>query len=168
MNEIFQPYVPSMSWDDYFMAMATQVGTKSKDRSTKVGCVIVGPNNEVRTTGYNGFPRGANDNIDARHQRPLKYKWIEHSERNALYNAARNGIKTDGCRLYIHHFPCTDCVRGLWQSGIVEIITRAPEPASIHYTEDFEISQEIIKDIGIKIRYHPNYAASGVLVQTTL
>ena len=80
------------SWDEYFLTLCDAVALKSKDRSTKLGCVIVGVGHEVRSTGYNGFPRGVNDNVDARHQRPEKYKWTEHAERNAIYNAARCGV----------------------------------------------------------------------------
>jgi dCMP deaminase len=90
----------SDSWDKFFMDMAKLVASKSKDRSRKVGCVIVGPDNEVRSVGYNGFPRGIADHIEWRHERPAKYKWTEHAERNAIYNSARAGIRTEGCRIY--------------------------------------------------------------------
>lgn len=113
-----------MDWDTYFMEMANLVSTKSKDRSTQVGCVIVGPNHEVRTTGYNGFCRGINDDVDDRHERPEKYLWSEHAERNAIYNAARNGIRIEDCTAYTTVFPCADCARGLIQSGVVRVVTR--------------------------------------------
>ena len=41
--------------------MAELVSTKSKDPSTKVGAVIVGPGNEILSTGFNGFPRGVDE-----------------------------------------------------------------------------------------------------------
>lgn len=113
-----------MDWDTYFMEMANLVSTKSKDRSTQVGCVIVGPNHEVRTTGYNGFCRGINDDVGDRHERPEKYLWSEHAERNAIYNAARNGIRIEDCTAYTTVFPCADCARGLIQSGVVRVVTR--------------------------------------------
>ena len=113
-----------MDWDTYFMEMANLVSTKSKDRSTQVGCVIVGPNHEVRTTGYNGFCRGIDDDVEERHERPEKYLWSEHAERNAIYNAARNGIRIEDCTAYTTVFPCADCARGLIQSGVVRIVTR--------------------------------------------
>lgn len=110
-------------WDYYFMDMATLVASKSKDRSTRVGCVIVGPNHEVRTTGYNGFCRGMNDDVEERHQRPEKYLWSEHAERNAIFNAARNGIRIEDCTAYTTVFPCADCARAMIQSGIVRVVT---------------------------------------------
>ena len=95
---------------------------KSKDPSTKVGCVIVGPHDEIRSTGFNGFPRNSNDLADHRHKRPLKYKWTEHAERNAIYNAGRKGTSCLGAKLYINWLPCTPCARGVIQAGISEII----------------------------------------------
>ena len=75
------------TWDQYFMTMAYLAATKSKDKSTTVGAVVVGPDNEIRTTGYNSFVRGFNEE-PRHHERPLKYEVTEHAERNAIYNAA--------------------------------------------------------------------------------
>jgi dCMP deaminase len=104
-------------WDLRFLRLAEHIGTWSKDRSTRVGCVIVGPHQEIRAIGCNGFPRGADDDLDARHARPAKYKWTEHAERNAIYNSARAGISIDGCTMYLPWFPCMDCARAIVQSG---------------------------------------------------
>ena len=77
-------------WNARWMAMAEHVATWSKDRSTKVGCVVVGSANQVLSLGYNGFPRNVDDDV----WRPgtsgrIKYQWTEHAERNAIYNACR-------------------------------------------------------------------------------
>ena len=112
------------SWDIYFIKMAVFVSTKSKDPSTKHGCVIVGPNNEVRSTGYNGFPRGIDDSEERYNNREEKYKLVEHSEKNAIYNAARNGISLEGCTLYVTGWPCNDCARAIIQSGISRVVMK--------------------------------------------
>jgi len=109
-------------WDDYFFDIIDVVATKSKDPSTQFGCVIVGPDNELRSSGYNSFPRGLNDNVPERLVRPEKYFWFEHSERNAIYNAARMGISLKDCKLYIHGIPCVSCARAIVQVGIIEVI----------------------------------------------
>ena len=81
-----------MIWKDYFVSIAEQVKEKSKDIKTKIGAVIVGKDNEILSTGYNSFPRGLDDNVVQRQERPEKYFWFEHAERNAIYNAARIGV----------------------------------------------------------------------------
>ena len=141
-----------MNWDEYFMQMAKLVATKSKDRSTKVGCVIVGPNHEIRTTGYNGFCRGVDDDVDLRHEKPEKYFWAEHAERNAIYNAARNGIPLEGCTAYVTLLPCADCTRGLIQSGVKRIFVCILSDATRKWQESFEYSHVMALEAGVEIK----------------
>lgn len=110
------------TWDQYFMQMVELVSTRSKDMHTRIGCVIVGPHHEVRSTGYNGFPRGIDDDKPERQWRPEKYYYFEHGERNAIYNAVRCGIALEGCIMYVKGTPCADCARAIIQSGITEVV----------------------------------------------
>jgi dCMP deaminase len=146
-----------MTWDDYFITMADLVASKSKDRSSKIGCVIVGPNHEVRSTGYNGMCRGVNDDVDERHERPEKLFWFEHAERNALYNAARNGIRTEGCTAYIagKHPPCADCTRGLIQSGISRVIIRSTVlDDNTMWVDSFKRSKVMFEESGVELQLY--------------
>jgi dCMP deaminase len=140
-------------WDSRFMALASHIGAWSKDRSRRVGCVIVGPNNEIRSTGYNGFPRNINDDLNHRHERPAKYKWTEHAERNAIYNAARIGISLDGCRMYLPWFPCMDCARAIVQSGMVELICIKPDLSDPQWGGDFAEVPELLTEAGVQLRW---------------
>ena len=80
-----------MSWKTRWMDLTIFISQWSKDRSRKCGAIIVDDRNVLISIGWNGFPRGINDDIDARHARPAKYQWTEHAERNAIYNAAAAG-----------------------------------------------------------------------------
>ena len=53
--------VMSTKWDQRFLKLAEHISGWSKDPSTKVGCVVVGEDREIRSTGFNGFPRGIAD-----------------------------------------------------------------------------------------------------------
>ena len=66
-------------WDQYYLEICQVVARRSKDPNTQIGCVIVGPNHEIRSTGYNSFPRGIRDDVPERLVRPTKYLWIEHA-----------------------------------------------------------------------------------------
>jgi dCMP deaminase len=110
------------TWDDTFIEMCGVLAKRSKDQSTKVGCVIVGPKHEIRSVGYNCFPRGLKDDTPEWQIRPTKYIYFEHAERNAVYNAARIGVPLEGCVCYIPGLPCSDCARGLLQCGIIEVV----------------------------------------------
>lgn len=142
-----------MDWDNYFMGLARAVSARSKDRSTKVGCVIVGPDNGVRASGYNGFPRGINDAAPERHDRPENYAWTEHAERNAIYAAAKNGIATDGCRAFLPWFPCMDCARALVQAGIVEVVGIRPDTSDPKWGADFIRAETLFAEAGVKVRF---------------
>ena len=145
-----------MNWSEYFIKMAELVSEKSKDRSTKVGVVIVGPDNEVRSVGFNGFPRGVPDNYMEYHERPLKYQVTEHAERNAIYNAARIGTALKGCKMYFNWepCPCTDCARAIIQSGISEIIgyDRPFEGKGEQWEADLKVADVLLSDAGVTVR----------------
>ena len=140
-------------WDRRFIDLARHVGNWSKDRSRQVGCVVVGADNIIHAIGINGFPRGLNDEDERRHQRPAKYLWTEHAERNAIYNAARIGIALAGCRMYVPWFPCVDCARAIVQAGIVELITVEPDVADPQWGEGFVVSLELLKEVGVTVRF---------------
>lgn len=141
------------NWDERFMNLAQHVSEWSKDRSTKVGAVIVGPFNEVRAIGYNGFPRGINDDAPERHERPEKYLWVEHAERNAIYNAARAGISTSGCKMYLPWFPCMDCARAIIQAGIETLIALEPDINDARWGEDFKRAIRLFQEAGVAVRW---------------
>lgn len=137
------------TWDERHISLSKEVGSWSKDKSTKVGAAIVGVDNEIVSVGYNGFPRKVNDEIMQRHIRPDKYKWTEHAERNAIYNFARRFLK--GCKIFLPWIPCSDCARAIIQCGIAEIITdniNIPE----RWKEDFKVSLIMLNEAGVKIR----------------
>jgi dCMP deaminase len=141
-------------WDRRFLALAHHIGQWSKDRSAKTGCVIVDQERIIRSTGYNGIVRGADDNVDERHARPTKYLWGEHAERNAIYNAARLGVPIDKCTIYINWFPCGDCARAIVQSGISRLVGLVPEVADEKWGSDFEFSRELFEEVGIEVRLY--------------
>ena len=147
-----------MDWDTYFMGLAVFVSLKSKDESTKCGCILIGDKNQIVSTGYNGIPRGLEDDNPNRHERPEKYYWFEHAERNAIYNAALNGMCTKGTRAFITAPPCADCTRALVQSGIKEISLPSyhnlrDKQGSKKWQEHLRVSQRILQEADIHVEY---------------
>jgi len=144
------------------MEMAYLVASKSKDKSIKVGCVLVCPNNTMISSGYNGFPRGVDEEglFPERYERPEKYNWTEHAERNAVYNAALNGVKTQYSIAYSTCHPCVDCARALIQAGVREVYI----PSKINdpffdagrwddWEESFMKGIEILQAAGVKVNH---------------
>ena len=130
-----------MNWTEYFLNIAEQIKLKSKDESTQIGAIIVGMDNEVLSTGYNSFPRGLDDTIKERQERPEKYFWIEHAERNAIYNAARIGVSLKNSTIYLTSgVPCMDCARAIVNVGIQVVWCK--EECTTNNKEKWEESQE--------------------------
>jgi dCMP deaminase len=102
------------------MGFAKHAATRSKD-STQVGAALIGPEGELRLTGYNGPPVGVHDTPE-RLERPMKYLFASHAEQNIIAFAAREGIMTKGCTLYVTHVPCASCMKSVIQAGIVNVV----------------------------------------------
>ena len=144
----------SDKWHKRFMEVAELVSTWSKDPSTKVGAIVVGPDREIRSTGYNGLVRGVDDNKPERLERPTKYDFFEHAERNAVYNACLIGASLKGCVIYVTSMPCPDCARAIIQSDIKMVVTYKPafdENAPQNTWRDkLVFSEEMFKEAGIE------------------
>lgn len=105
------------TWTDYFLGLAKAISKRSHDTQTQHGCVIADRQNRIVGVGYNGFPKGMNDSILPT-ERPDKYKWMVHSERNALANCV---IRPDNGIAYVTGQCCNDCITALYQHGIEEV-----------------------------------------------
>jgi len=145
-----------MNWNEKFFAMVDLVASWSRDPSTKTGAVIVDDEHNVRSVGYNGFPRGVDDTIESRYVRPEKYKWMEHAERNAIFAAALHGTPTGWCSMYTAWHPCSDCARAIVQSGIKAVIIdgrkyKGDSDADARWAEDFVIARQILQEGGVDV-----------------
>lgn len=134
-------------WDRRFLLLASVIAEWSKDPSTKVGCVIVGPDREIVSTGFNGFPRGVCD-LEARMERPEKYFWTSHAESNAVAQAARIGARLKGCTAYVTHQPCASCARSLVQAGIERVVYAGGKTSMP--MEDFRVSAAIFAEAHVE------------------
>ena len=111
--------------------------------------MLVGPEDEVRLTGFNGPPRGVRD-LPERRERPAKYRFTSHAEMNLIAFAAREGIRTKDCTVYVTHRCCSSCARSLIQAGISAVFygpgtTSMPE-------EEFEAARIMFEEAGVYVR----------------
>lgn len=123
----------------------------SKDTATQVCAIILAPDSlEELTSGWNGMPRSIDETIASRWERPIKYKWVEHAERNAIYNASRRGTPLEGGIMIVNRFPCADCARAIIQCGITRVITKLPEDNPTWH-ESWRVSSEMLAEAGVTI-----------------
>lgn len=132
------------------MDLAFAAAARSTDRSRKTGAVIVDPgrNDQLVAVGWNQFPPGISD-LEPRHQRPAKYKWTEHAERNAIYRAAADGRATKGCTMALSWYPCADCARAIIQAGITDLLAVEPDWRDERWKEDFAVANNMLAEGGV-------------------
>jgi len=109
------------SWDQYFMAIATQVATRATCDRKHVGALLA-RDRSILATGYNGSIRGLEHCDDAGHMMEDGHcvRTI-HAEANAIVQAARNGVRIDGASIYVTASPCWNCFKMIANSGVVRI-----------------------------------------------
>lgn len=138
-----------MTWNDYYINIAKTVAQKSKDPSSKVGCVIVDRNNEPVSFGFNGFVRKSKEDLMT-FERPLKYNLTIHAEMNALIFAKQD---LSGCKAYITHGPCDNCLKHLLQAGVTEIFYGCPGIIRDRGTEkEKEAIERLILSTEVKVQ----------------
>lgn len=149
-------------WDQHFITLALENARMSKDPATQAGAVVVGPDREVRSMGYNGLPRGIADTAERLQDKDLKRSLIVHAEMNAILNAARIGVSTRNCTLYLAltddsgsvwgGAPCTRCTVELIQAGIAEIVAKPFKTQTSYWTQSVEQSRALLQEAGIRYR----------------
>ncbi len=157
------------SWDEMYMNMCYEVASRSPDESTHSGCYIATQDNTPVSFGYNGFPRGIK-NTPERQQRPLKYQYFEHCERNAFYNAGREGKSCLGAKIYVNWLPCADCARAIIQEGISEVIVHKQGQLAFKMSRDeavWDADHDIVlgmfEESGVKFRWYTGSIRIGLM-----
>jgi dCMP deaminase len=153
IGEPFGDYTPP-SWDVYFMRLAYDVATKSKDPSTKFGAVIVKEKRPI-LFGFNGLPPNVKDHPE-RLTTPVKYDWIIHAEKNAIACGSKFGIATDQTALYISAWPCCGCAGMIVAAGIKKVVLHKPAVevfTRVNPKWSRKISQTMFEEAGVTVEY---------------
>ncbi|OHE85132.1 MAG: dCMP deaminase [Verrucomicrobia bacterium RIFCSPLOWO2_12_FULL_64_8] len=132
------------SWDEYFMATAVLIASRSNCERLHVGCVIVtggDRKNRIVAAGYNGFLPGT---PHISRLRDGHEQATVHAEQNAVADAARRGSSVEGCIAYVTHYPCINCAKILAAAGIAEIKYRDD------YSNDPIVAQ-VLADAGVRV-----------------
>lgn len=141
-----------VSWDEYFMQIAEIVKTRSTCLRRQVGAVIV-KDHRIITTGYNGAPSGLRHctEIGGCERERLHIPSGErhelcralHAEQNAIIQAAKIGVSTEGATIYITLQPCVICAKMLINAGITRIVHKGEYPDAL--------SRSILEEADIEV-----------------
>lgn len=149
-SEYDAAHANGLKWRRRYYALASHVAQWSKDPRTKVGAVVIGEDPRNLTVGYNGFPSGIADTQERLDDPPVKYKLMQHAERNALDNAR---FDLRGGAIVSTMFPCVECAKTIISRGIACVVCPpAPPPiAEPSWRDDLALSREILEEAGVKI-----------------
>ena len=142
--------------DARWLGLCASKGQDSPDPRTKIGCLIVAPDGNVRCAPCNDYPRGTRRGIGERAEAPLKYIWFEHAERNAIYLAARQGLPTEGRTMFVELIPCIECARAIIQAGIIQVVInqdRCVEYQGSKYSGEVPTAMAMLAEAGIAVRF---------------
>lgn len=141
----------SGKWVDRFMSLAKLISSWSKDTSTQVGAVIVDKRKRVQSIGFNGMPTGVNDDAEQRHERPVKYMFFEHAERNAVYNAQ---LPVTGSTMFVTSAPCSDCARAIIQTGIEAVVAPKPDLKNETWGAHWANAIIMLREAGVQVVWY--------------
>jgi dCMP deaminase len=137
-----------------YLDMAYSIAQQSQDPSTQNGALVVWEG-IVIGSGANNFPRGV-VSTEERWVRPAKYSWVEHAERNAIFDAAKHGRSTQNATMYCPWFACTDCARAIIQAGIIEVVGHATplhDTGSQSWKDSIAIAYQMFDEAGVHYRF---------------
>ncbi len=144
---------------------AYMLAKQGPDPSTQNSALIVDEKGVILAQAVNRFPDGVEYRTE-RWERPLKYKIIEHAERNAIFSAASYGIKTKGLIMVSPWAACSDCARAIIQSGIRTLIThkQAHDRSPDFWRQEIEVAFQMFKEAGVEVVFYDGIVGvSGVL-----
>lgn len=113
-----------LQYDKTYLKIAECVSELSYGKRAKVGCIIVSKNGQVISHGWNGMPKGFDNNCEYEdaegnlHTKPE----VLHAESNAILKCCKFGnASTDGSTIYVTLSPCVNCAKLIIQSGIKRV-----------------------------------------------
>ncbi|MBV9517942.1 MAG: CMP deaminase [Hyphomicrobiales bacterium] len=133
------------------MRQASEAARASPNRVRQVGAVLVTTDGTLIAT-CNDFPAGVRD-LEERHEGDGRFVWMEHAERNAIFEAAKLGVRTKDAMLATTFFPCIDCARAIVQAGITRLCTPAPDYADAVWGQSFLRSRVILEEGGVATQF---------------
>ena len=135
-------------WDRFFLGLAKYISSASKDPSTQTGAVIVRPDRTIASVGFNGFPRGTNDDPALYANRDVKLSRIVHCEMNAILHARES---LHGYILYTWPFcSCDRCAVHVIQAGIAKCVApKLPANLEERWGKSVQSAIEIFQEAGI-------------------
>jgi dCMP deaminase len=150
--ELYEQQVRTPSWEE-LIKVAFTIALMSPDPSTQNAAFLVHPDKGrtlvQQSIAVNDFPRDVKVTPE-RWERPDKYFYVEHAERNAIYGAGRDGVEIQGLAMVTLWASCADCARAIIQSGITTVV-RYAMPINPSWKMSCDAGERMFSESGIEI-----------------
>lgn len=139
-----------------YLRNAYCIATQSRDNSNQNGSVLVSAERKLISTGVNNFAIGVEFTEERATTRPKKYRYFDHSERNAIYSAARQGAKVFGSTMYCPWAACCPCAIGIINSGIAMLVMHRErmQMTPPRWKDDVNEALSMMKEAGLTLLYY--------------
>ena len=137
-------------WGKQELRRAYGYALASPDTSTQNGAIVYTAHGLIIGAGVNEFTKGMEITPDIL-ERPKKYAFIEHAERNAVFSALDPMAGFPPRIMVAAWAACTDCARAIVQSGIQTLVRHERIDTSGRWTESIEWADHILKEGGVQI-----------------
>jgi len=140
-----------LDWKIYLKA-AYLKAEESRNFSTQNGAVLVNDKGDILVSASNTLVPDGVQETEERKVKPLRHKFSVHSERNAIFHAAKNGIKTKGLTMVCCWAICSECAQGLIQAGIKRLVTHKQAlERNGSWATDVELGFTMLREAGVDI-----------------
>lgn len=125
---------------------------KSTNVATQNSALLIDEKGNIILSAINSFPNNIAETDERQRDKAIRHKYSVHAERNAIYKAAKMGIKTDGLIMVCPWATCTECAWAIIQSGIKKLITHKQAlDRSSHWQEDIDFAFNMLREAGVEI-----------------
>lgn len=141
-------------WDRRFLRLAAEVASWSKDPSSQTGAVVVDYCHRVKTMGFNGFPRGIEDD-ERLDDRETKYEIVLHAETNALLFSSTDELV--GGTIYLYPWMCCSrCASMIIQVGIDRVVSLEPSADALsRWGKNWELAKSLLAEAHVILDIFP-------------
>lgn len=144
-------------WKGRYLELAKSVAGWSKDPRTSVGACIVGQHGQIVSQGYNGFPRGIDDDHSRLTNRETKLRYVVHAELNAILNALLSGSSTKDSSIFVAGKPvCHECAKAIIQAGIKHVVYDTEIGDDSDWRDSNLFALQLLKEAGIEVQFYDN------------
>jgi dCMP deaminase len=139
-----------IGWHSMFMGVALLASARSKDHRARNGASIVTPDHRIVGVGYNGLPRGCEDDDpiywsdDDNDPFRSRHSYVVHAEVNAILNCVV--LPLTNATIYTTQYPCPRCAQAIIQAGIRKVVYLREKS---HHAQANAASDKMFKASGV-------------------